>query len=100
MNTEATTLSRPLHKSLQFMNDPVQLAGNVIYSGTTKFTIAGNDSYSVVSLTFLMDSAWLIVHKVCAGPLLRTQGILVRGTKTTNILVCVTISTHCIGILN
>ena len=52
MNTDVTTLSRPLqkvHESVQFMNDPVQLARNVIYSETTKFTIVGNDSYSVLN---------------------------------------------------
>ena len=50
-----TALTRPLamvKESLQYMNQPIQLLGNVIDRGTTKFSVKGMDSYSIVHISF------------------------------------------------
>ena len=49
------TLSKPLimvKESLQFINDPIQLTGNVIHNGTTKFSVWGNDYCSLINVSF------------------------------------------------
>ena len=52
-----TALTRPLamvKESLQYMNQPIQLLGNVIDRGTTKFSVKGMDSYSIVHISFYL----------------------------------------------
>ena len=49
-----TKLSRPLsmvHNSLQYMNMPVQLLGNVFPQDTTKFSVKGMEAYSTVNFS-------------------------------------------------
>ena len=49
-------LSRALlmvKESLQYINDPVQLAGNVIDNGTTKFSVWGSANCSMINLSFI-----------------------------------------------
>ena len=41
-----------INTSLQYMNTDVQLAGNVIYTGTTKFSCKSFDSLAIVNITF------------------------------------------------
>ena len=41
-----------VHESLQYMNDPVQLAGSVIDQGTTRFSCQGKESYSLIHISF------------------------------------------------
>ena len=51
------TLTRPLaivKESLQHMNQPIQLMGNVIDRGTTKFSVKGTNSYSIVHISFYL----------------------------------------------
>ena len=38
--------------SFQYMNDPVQLLGNPVPKGTTKFSVKGHNNYSVVNISF------------------------------------------------
>ena len=45
-------LEAKINTSLQYMNTDVQLAGNVIYSGTTKFLCKSFDSLAIVNITF------------------------------------------------
>ena len=52
-----TTLTRSLamvKESLQYMNQPIQLLGNVIKRGTTKFSVKGKDLYSIVHISFYL----------------------------------------------
>ena len=44
-------------ESLQYINDPIQLAGNVIDNGTTKFSVWGTENCSTINLTF--------IHRTC-----------------------------------
>ena len=92
INIDTTTLSRPLqkvHESLQFINDPVQLARNVIYIGTTKFTIVGNDSYSVVNLTFLNGQCFAkCTQGMCGANLKNTRNIDKRDKDNEHISLC------------
>ena len=41
-----------VHESIQHMNMPIQLVGNVLLHCTTKFSVKGDDSYSIVHFTF------------------------------------------------
>ena len=41
-----------VHESMQHMNMPIQLVGNVLLHCTTKFSVKGDDSYSIVHFTF------------------------------------------------
>ena len=45
-------LEAKINTSLQYMNTDVQLASNVIYSGTTKFSCKSFDSLAIVNITF------------------------------------------------
>ena len=48
-------LSKPLimvKELMQFINDPIQLAGNVIHNRATKFSVWENDYCSVINITF------------------------------------------------
>ena len=40
-------------ESLQYINDPIQLAGNVINNGTTKFSVWGTENCSIINLCFI-----------------------------------------------
>ena len=51
----STTLTHPLQKikdSLQFMNDCFQLIGNVLPQATTKFSVKGDEGFSMVHFNF------------------------------------------------
>ena len=54
VTTAATTqFRRPLfmvHESLQHTNSPVQLVGNVIPGGTTRFSAKGKEGLSIVHI--------------------------------------------------
>ena len=42
-----------VNKSLQYMNDPIQLTGSVLIGGTTKFSIKSQDNLcAFVNITF------------------------------------------------
>ena len=52
-----TTLTRSLaivKESLQHMNQPIQLLGNVIDRGTTKFSVKETNSYLIVHISFYL----------------------------------------------
>ena len=49
---ERNALLDKVDRSLQFMNDPVQLVGPVLKEATTKFSVKGDETYSIVNLTF------------------------------------------------
>ena len=50
-----------VHKSLQHMNDPVQLVGNVIQGGTTQFSAKGKESLAIVHITFYQGNAQILL---------------------------------------
>ena len=52
-----TTKTRSLaivKESLQHMNQPIQLLGNVIDRGTTNFCVKGKNSYSILDISFYL----------------------------------------------
>ena len=51
-NTGLTCALQEVQNSLQYINNPVQLVGNVLNHTTTKFSVEGDESYSVVNFTF------------------------------------------------
>ena len=51
-NTYLSIAMSMVHKSLQFMNDEVLLVGNVIVPSCTKFSVKGDDNYSLLSVSF------------------------------------------------
>ena len=51
-NAFLSTAMSMVHKSLQFMNDQVLLVGNVIVPSSTKFSVKGDDNYSLLSVSF------------------------------------------------
>ena len=64
VTTQPTTeFTRPLfmvHESLHHVNDPVQLVGNVIQSGTTRFSAKGKQSLAIVHITFYQGNAQIL----------------------------------------
>ena len=58
--TEFTGPLFMVHKSLQHMNDPVQLVSNVIQSGTTRFSAKGKESLAIVHITFYQGNAQIL----------------------------------------
>ena len=64
VTTQATTqFTRPLfmvHKSLQHMNTLVQLVGNVIPGGTTRFSAKGKEGLSFVHISFYQRNAQIL----------------------------------------
>ena len=57
-NTGLTHALQKVQNSLQYMNNPVQLVGNVLNHATTKFSVQGDDSYSVVNFTFQQGNCY------------------------------------------
>ena len=62
LQQQNTELSRPLgmvHNSLQYMNMPIQLLGNVLPQGTTKFSVKGIESYSIVNFSIYQNKMFV-----------------------------------------
>ena len=58
-----TEFTRPLfmvHESLQHMNDPVQLVGNVISGETTRFSGKGKEGLSIVHISFYQGNVQIL----------------------------------------
>lgn len=51
-NTNLNPILQMVQNSLQFMNDEVQLTGSVLSTGTTKFSVKGEETYSTVHMSF------------------------------------------------
>ena len=71
-NSTMTLLTRSLaivvKESLQHMNQPIQLLGNVIYRGMTKFSVKGTNSYSIVYISFYLGKCMsTCLDRVCAS---------------------------------
>ena len=65
-NTNLPWALNEINASLQYMNDPIQLAGNVLEKGTTKFSVKGEDSsLSFVNITFQQNKC----YAKCSGGL-------------------------------
>ena len=57
-----------MNESLQYMNDPVQLVGNVIDQGTTRFSCQGKEAHSLVHLSFYNSVCQVkCIDGVCAA---------------------------------
>ena len=64
-------LPRPLEiikGSIQFMNDEVLLLGDILPSGTTKYSVNGNDTFSIINLNFTGGICYVKCNSgSCAG---------------------------------
>ena len=49
---DLTPALKMVHESIQHMNMPIQLVGNVLLHCTTKFSVKGHDSYLIIHFTF------------------------------------------------
>ena len=58
--TEFTRAHFMVHQSLQHMNTPVQLVGNVIPGGTTRFSSKGKEGLSIVHISFYQGNAQIL----------------------------------------
>ena len=74
-----TYLCRPLsivHNSLQYMNMPIQLLGNVLPHGTTKFSVKGIESYSVVNFSVYQNKMFAkCMSGICSAQLANKKKI-------------------------
>ena len=55
INEGQANIPRPLQivkSSIQFMNDPVVLLGDVLRTGTMKYSVKGNDYFSLITVNF------------------------------------------------
>ena len=68
-STTILTRSLPMDKkSLQYMNQPIQLLGNVIERGATKFSVKGMDFYSIVHISFYLGKCMTkCLDGICAS---------------------------------
>ena len=58
-NTKLPWTLKQVQESLQFMNMPIQLTGNVIEKGTTKFSVKGeDDTVEFVHISFLQGKCY------------------------------------------
>ena len=54
--------------SIQFMNDPVLLLGDVLCTGTTKYLVKGNDYFALVTINFAGGICYIQWHSgFCAA---------------------------------
>ena len=54
--------------SIQFMNDPVLLLGDVLCTGTTKYSVKGDDYFSLVTVNFAGSICYIKCHSgFCAA---------------------------------
>ena len=54
-NTDLNMIESTVQTSLQFMKNEVVLLGNVIPQGSTKFSVKGKQSYSVLHISFAQN---------------------------------------------
>ena len=75
-------LKAKINTSLQYMNTDVQLASNVIYSGTTKFLCKSFDSLAIVNITFHNEKMFMPdAPREDAQPISGTNTILTGEIK-------------------
>ena len=71
INQGCTNITRPLEmvrSSIQFMNDPVLLLGDVLSTGTTKYSVKGDDYFSLVTVNFAGSICYIKCHSsFCAA---------------------------------
>ena len=71
INEGCTNIPRPLEivrSSIQFMNDPVLLLGDVLRTGTTKYSVKGDDYFSLVTVNFAGGICYIKCHSgFCAA---------------------------------
>ena len=71
INQGCTNIARPLEmvkSSIQFMNDPVLLLSDVLRTGTTKYSVKGDDYFSLVTVNFAGGICYIKCHSgFCAA---------------------------------
>ena len=71
INQGCTNIAQPLEmvkSSIQFMNNPVLLLGDVLHTGTTKYSVKGDDYFSLVTVNFVGSICYIKCHSsFCAA---------------------------------
>ena len=81
-NTSLSTAMSMVHRSLQFINDEVLLVGNVIVPSCTKFSVKGDDNYSLISVSFNNQKCFVTcIDGMCAAGLKNKRNISRDKTK-------------------
>ena len=65
INQGHANIPRPLQmvkSSIQFMNDLIVLLADVLHTGTTKYSVKGNDYFSLVTVTFAAGTCYIQCH--------------------------------------
>ena len=75
-NTCLTQALNKVQESLQYMNYPVQLLGNVLSHATTKFSVQGDSTYSIVTFNFHQGKCFAkCTHGICCAQMLNRKKI-------------------------
>ena len=61
-NAAQSKVVQIVQSSFQYMNDEVQLLGNVLSKGSTKFSVKGEGNYSIISTTFPHKKCYAKCH--------------------------------------
>ena len=71
INEGQANIPRPLQivkSSIQFMNDPIILLGDVLHTGTMKYSVKGNDYFSLITVNFAAGICYIKYHSgFCAA---------------------------------
>ena len=70
INEGSSNLSCPLEMvkaSIEFMNNPVLLLGDILPFATTKFSVKGNDYFSIVTINFVGGICYIKCHSGFCG---------------------------------
>ena len=75
-NTGLTWALNKVQESLQYMNYPVHLLGNVLSHATTKFSVQGDSKYSVVTFSFHQGKCFTkCTDGICSAQMLNRKKI-------------------------
>ena len=88
-NTCLTQALNKVQESLQYMNYPVHLLGNVLTHATTKFSVQGDSTYSVVTFSFHQGKCFAkCTDGICCAQMLNRKKILKKITIEHSDKIC------------
>ena len=71
--------------SVQFMNDPVLLLGDVLCTGTTKYSVKEDDYFSLVTVNFASSICYIKCHSgFCAAQYFKESDDVVDDNENGN----------------
>ena len=88
-NTCLTQALNKVQESLQYMNYPVQLLGNVLSHATTKFSVQGDSTYSIITFNFHQGNCFAkCTHGICCAQMLNRKKIPKKVTIEHSDKIC------------